>query len=306
MDVLSSYTIKDLYPPRTIHFIDENDKVTDVIRMLSNHNIYSAPILSKRNKIIGLLSFSDLVEFAIKSHDDLESWGHEHFESFLEHNERMAVTKIKQLNHIVDVDDPIYIGTQCNMRDVIKKLSEEDIKRILVIDENKNVINIITQSSVIEFIWSHKSKFSDIWDKPISEFNIRTREKQVVSINEKENLINAFKLLRKAHVSAICVVNDDNQLVGTISVKDLRTVTPGLTIMQRLYIPVKHFLKKIRIETKAPKRSITCSENEEFGNIIEKLHESSVHRVWIVDRHMKPIGAISLQDILKIIYNASK
>lgn len=34
MNILSSYNIKDLYPPRTIHYINENDKVTDAIRVI--------------------------------------------------------------------------------------------------------------------------------------------------------------------------------------------------------------------------------------------------------------------------------
>lgn len=213
----------------------------------------------------------------------------------------MAVTKIKELKKIVHISKPVCISNRSNMGEVIKTLSENDIKRILVIDDDNNVINIITQSSIIDFIWSERAKLGEKWDQPLSKFNIK--EKHVISINENENLINAFKLLKRSNVSAICVINDNNELVGTVSVKDLRTVTPGLTIMQRLYIPVKQFLHKVHIETKAPKRSITCSKNDYLGDIIEKFHESRVHRVWIVDNSNRPIGVISLQDILKIIYN---
>lgn len=35
MNILSSYSIKDLYPPRTICYIDENDKVADAIKVLT-------------------------------------------------------------------------------------------------------------------------------------------------------------------------------------------------------------------------------------------------------------------------------
>lgn len=190
------------------------------------------------------------------------------------------------------------------MKDLIIMLAERDIKRLLVCDDDNKVINIITQSSIVDFLWSEKSKFGEFWDQPLSKFEC-LKPRGVISINEKENLINAFKLLRNSNVTAICVVNDNNELVGTVSVKDLRTCTPGLTIMQRLYIPVKQFINKVRIETKAPRRSIICSTDDDLGSIIEKLHESRVHRVWIVENN-RPIGIVSIKDLLTIIYNSLK
>lgn len=46
--------------------------------------------------------------------------------------------------------------------------------------------------------------------------------KPVVTIEENEMAIKAFKVMKEQKVSAVAVVNKDGNLVGTISVNDLK------------------------------------------------------------------------------------
>lgn len=242
----------------------------------------------------------DIVDFAIQIHEELESWGYESFDSFLEQSERMSVTTIQELMTTSRRMGAKVISNRMNMRDVIKYLLDFDVRRILVLNEYKRLQNIITQSSILNFVWTEQKIFGGFLDEKLSKF--RSSRNPVISVYEDDTTIEAFKLMRDVRISAVCVVDTSERLIGTISVKDLRVIVPGLTIMQRLYVPVSEFRKKMQRETGAPTFSITCTQESTLREILEKFQKNKIHRVWVVDDHNIPTDVVSLRDFLEILF----
>lgn len=296
MEKLSSIPVTDCYPERSIHYLHDSDKVCDAIRFLSEHDIYSAPVLSLNNEVVAVMDFAQLVQFAVTTSEELDTWGHDRFYSFLEHSERMSVTPIRDLLK-KEKKQPAYIYNDASMANVIKEMSSNELKRLFVIDRNGKILNIITQSSLMDFICDHDEWFRHILNAELSKFNIN---RNVVSVKKDENVIEAFKLMKENKISAVCVTDRYGYVIDTISVKDLRTVVPGLTIMQRLFIPIEDFLNRIEVETKKKRELIVCSENDTVRNVLEKIRRTRVHRVWMLS-HGKANGVVSLKDILEII-----
>lgn len=242
----------------------------------------------------------DIVEFAIQVHEELESWGHECFETFLEQSERMSVTTVHELMTTSRRMSAKVITNRMNMRDVVKCLLDFDVRRILVLNEHKRLQNIITQSSVVNFIYFKQHIFGDFLDEKLSKF--KSSGNPVISVYDDDVTIEAFKLMRDLRISAVGVLDNNDKLIGTISVKDLRVIVPGLTIMQRLYVPVGEYRKKMQMETGAPELSITCTMNSTLRDILRKFHDNKIHRIWIVDKDNIPIDVVSLRDFLEILY----
>lgn len=63
-----------------------------------------------------------------------------------------------------------------------------------------------------------------------------------------------------------------------------------------LLLPVKQFLKT-QHSWKAP---VTVSLNTRLESVLYKLTWFRLHRLWIVDEDNKPVGVISLTDVLKL------
>ena len=70
-----------------------------------------------------------------------------------------------------------------------------------------------------------------------------------------------------------------------------------------VFQPIKNFLEKVRQENSAsqgsrPRHPVTLSETSTLEEAIEAMASHRLHRVFIVDQNKKPIGVISIQDIL--------
>lgn len=46
---------------------------------------------------------------------------------------------------------------------------------------------------------------------------------------------------------------------------------------------------------------VTARRNEMLIDVIDRLVEKRIHRLWIVDEHSRPIGVVSMTDICKLI-----
>lgn len=107
---------------------------------------------------------------------------------------------------------------------------------------------------------------------------------------------------------------DENQkLVGTLSASDLRGYAPfflgpfssvlilffsGLTdeTLSTLLQPVNQF-----ISNAGQKGPIRCFPDDKLDMAINKLVESKVHRLWVTDENDKPVGVLSLTDVIRTV-----
>jgi len=162
---------------------------------------------------------------------------------------------------------------------------------------------MITQSKMIEFLYKRRSNWTDIMHQ-----RVQNLQKSVESINMKEFVIEAFKRIWEKQISGLAVVNDEGILVGNISASDLlRTHTsPSGEIIHDLYQPIKKFLN-IRKDIKdrvmmmdLPEcKPIAVSSTDTLETSLIKCLDSHIHRVFIQDNKGKPVGVISLSDIIR-------
>jgi len=102
----------------------------------------------------------------------------------------------------------------------------------------------------------------------------------IVSVNTHTRALFAFIQMHTQGVSAVAVVDSQGILVGSISVSDLRSLTP--TQLESLQLPVMEFLAQRH--TNPPSTPISCSATATVGEAVELLAAARVHRVWVVVR----------------------
>jgi len=166
------------------------------------------------------------------------------------------------------------------------------LHRILVEEEENNYINV-SQSDVIRFFLRHHL-LSELYEKEVDSI-FSKREFQVVK--DVDNVINSYKLLAETYQTAAAVINEDGTLVATLSSTDLRNITPNI-LESMDEMSVKEFLV---IQAEHVQEPVVVTENSIFFDIIWKLVNFKVHRVWIVNNEKKPIGVISLTDLFHFL-----
>jgi len=105
--------------------------------------------------------------------------------------------------------ETIVVSPNISIKDAAKKMAEEDIGSLVVVDENK-AVGILTERDIIRNISNIKEKISKIMSG------------QVVSIEENEDIDDAAELMAKNKIKHLPVTKGE-EIVGIITTTDLIT-----------------------------------------------------------------------------------
>jgi len=125
---------------------------------------------------------------------------------------------------------------------------------------------------------------------------VKLKKKKVATVSENSSAITGFRaMISHNEVSALPIVNDKGQLMGTLSSSDFRRI--GLDNFKDTLLPVNRFLVLTRGGKK--QQQLTVRSDEILSSVVDKLLLRCVHRVWVVDQDSKPIAVVSLTDIIR-------
>jgi len=168
------------------------------------------------------------------------------------------------------------------------------IYRILVTDSEIPLSRLITQTDMIRFIHKHWDQFGDFKNTQNISFI-----KPVYTIPHKQLAIYGFQLMRKKEVNAIAVINESGSFVTTLSDSDLRAFTQDQ--FEYLFVSTTEFLS--RAHGGEIRKPVVCSDTDNLKRVVDLIVREKIHRVWIVDGEMKPIGVVSMTDICLHFYS---
>jgi len=278
--------------------VEEHTTVSQVLQIMNENHIISVPVeKSNGNGILGIVDMLDLITFCTAKFSSVSLLAEDSYRQMEEFSQ-------KPVKHLLDISGRnhyVALSYTASLNELLTTLSNSH--RVVVINENKKVIGMITQSKMIEFLYKRRSNWTDIMHQ-----RVQNLQKSVESINMKEFVIEAFKRIWEKQISGLAVVNDEGILVGNISASDLlRTHTsPSGEIIHDLYQPIKKFLN-IRKDMKdrvmmmdLPEcKPIAVSSMDTLETSLIKCLDSHIHRVFIQDNKGKPVGVISLSDIIR-------
>lgn len=119
------------------------------------------------------------------------------------------VRKVKKFESGV-VKDPITVTPQTSVRQVLDKIQMYNFHAMPVVDEDQQLVGIVT---------SRDLRFEMDLDQPVA--NIMTPKERLVTVKEATEREVVRKLLHKHRIEKVLVINDNFQLRGMITVKDI-------------------------------------------------------------------------------------
>ncbi len=124
-------------------------------------------------------------------------------------NQAREVRQVKKYESGV-VKDPITISADASIRDLVALMQEYDISGMPVLDSS-GLVGIVTSRDV---------RFEANLDAKVS--SIMTAKDRLVTVQEEFALDDVKELLHRHRIEKILVVNDDFELRGLITLKDIR------------------------------------------------------------------------------------
>jgi len=282
-------------------FLNGNDNLVKAFNILESNHIISAPVWSEtEKKFVGIVGYVDFVSLAIALYTqqpNLSALNSNYFKTLLKN--AVNLSKRNEFH-------PMTEGT--SLYEIVSILSV-GIHRVPIVDANDSnkIVNIITQSGVIQFLAKNIEKLGARAKMTVQELGVGL-EHSVIKINQSQPAIEAFKIMDEKQVSAAAIVDDKNVLINTISVTDIKylAIEEGRKF-RSLISSVLDYIGQVRQnepqdpvwEGKTRFPAIHCYPEYTLEKVILKLASTRVHRLFIVDHDHHPIGVISLRDIMQ-------
>jgi len=172
------------------------------------------------------------------------------------------------------------------------------------------ITDIVSQSDVMSFLFRHRfdaglhgaTAHGDLFNTPIKKLPGLEYSKTVITMSYFAQAIHAFWLMHFHRVYGVAIVDHDGRLLANLSASDIRGIGHGRKKFSALLLPVPSFYREFELQTSP----LTCTPDTTFGSLIVKFGFYRVHRLWIVDNADKPIGLISLTDVMKYLASLEK
>jgi len=111
--------------------------------------------------------------------------------------------------------------------------------------------------------------------------------------------------MSKHRIHAVAILNEKGEIFSNLSAKDIKLMETD-ALFTKLYKPALELVQLIRAKNlRAYYPSFCVTADTILEDVIKKLVVCNVHRLYVEDEFKKPIGVISLGDILSLLVNLS-
>jgi CBS domain-containing protein len=307
---LSSHTVRELdIFNRPIVEIPIVSTIEQGFERLLTANILAAPVYidhidSGKREYTGFLDIRDLTSSLVYSHDPSarsQPWNESYITTvcnnkFTNNNSingsGLSLTYLSRRNPFrpVSLDSTLF--------DVARLLSHQT-HRLPVLNTAGHCIAILSQSSLVAYLAKHKAEITH--DLAQSMGQIQLGLCKVITIAADKPAWEAFKLLDSSGVSGIGVVDNEGKLVGNTSARDLRlyVANKGKISLDECILDYLAQIRQREDPAMECHPSCAVSLQQSLGHVIGLMFATKHHRVFLVDGDRKPIGVVSVSDVMK-------
>ncbi|KAK5778778.1 hypothetical protein RI543_003701 [Arxiozyma heterogenica] len=195
--------------------------------------------------------------------------------------------------------NPFYKLSETETLLTVMKILGSGVHRVAICNPEMTFVKgILSQRRLIKYLWDNSENFTSLetlfnyslQDLQVgvlnSQYKPTSRQSRVISIHGDEPLIMALYKMHVERISSIAVVDNQYNLLGNISVTDVKHVT-RTSQYPLLHKPCRHFISVILnsrgLETGKDSFPVFhVYPTSSLGRILAKLVATRSHRLWIV------------------------
>lgn len=303
-EFLGSACISDLLKakgPVDVISTTTDASLSSVLKTLRDNKILSLPVKNEDKEYVGFIDVLDVLTNILLAYSEGEDttsmqWSGwcSNVDELAKRGEEFGTTKVGSVMNASHADRwcPIEDGTLYQLVEIFAK----GVHRVPVINDSGHVKSIVTQSDFVKILNKQMKEellLEEVGSKTLFELGLDRAGSGVVTMSNKAQAILAFWSMYFSRVMAVAVVDENGRLVGNVSASDIR----GLGSEEK---PFSSLVQAISTFSPSP-LPITCTLSSTLYSVISLLADHRIHRVWVVDDAGKPIGVVSLTDVLKVL-----
>jgi CBS domain-containing protein len=289
--VLVNHTASEIETSGKVIEIDSNCAPLDAATILWTNNILGAPVWDeKQKKYLGFFDMRDTLSAIIASRKEIKDGNH--LPMLTKWFEEMHVT----VSYLAARNPFVSCLPETSLEQVCTLLSEHRCHRIPVMGKDGRCVSIISQSALVKALVKH---VDDPLDETLEQANLHYK-KDIVSAIDTASATDVFELLDSKRLSGIAVVDGETgKLVGNTSARDIKL---AITTNVDMDMDILSYLATVRQATLTKKERYPFAHvatTSTVGHAIRLLEKTGYHRVFVVDENVKPVGVISVADVIR-------
>jgi len=210
----------------------------------------------------------------------------------------------------------VFLPEDATLEEVCRVCSSRHCHRVPLVDKTTGrCTGILSQSAIVKFLVDHllvgsmgkKSELKEFFDKDLEQSSFPYK-KEVMTAPDTATACEVFEIMDRHRLSGIAVVDASDgtgTLVANTSASDIKlAVAVDEGILADLGLNILTYLSAVRQEdpTKEAKYpSSHVKESSTLGHAVRLLAKTGYHRVFVTDAELKPVGVISVTDIVKFL-----
>jgi len=268
------------------------ESVEDLLKKLQEAKVTSAIVMDPQIGGSGVLGFVDVVdvlthvlEVASQSKDvKSENMMNLRWEGKIFGWQNVgSIANISRLNSLET------ISSNDSILEVAQRMGQ-GVHRMAVIDDN-SLVSIISQSDIIKFIITKTLHIGNKILKKMNQSGLSALG--VAAVRWDVSVVDGIRYMRDYKASGVPVVNLEGKIICNFSATDLLSLSESN--FHYVNLPIYDFLVKFQGTPKAP---VTAFAGDTVESVMLKFAVHQIHRIYIVDEMDRPIGIISMTDIL--------
>jgi len=318
-EFLDGFTCKSSFLPNDLGIVvtlPRNGTVGEAFEKMVQNDIMSIPIVDPTSRkplyILSLFHILDYLLNTFKQEEFSSSIWSKMQNIFGRKSGNFCGTSIMDLEKTISLglDPSPCVSENCKLSDAVKIMIDSGSHRLLVTNTNGDLVNVISQSRIVELVSLLIGSIPKCANT-IKTLNLGT--KQVVMVNDRQTAYEAFSIMRDMTLSALPIINGEGNLIGTISISDIKLLGWNSEFWELLGKPLGEYLSALRykpenhiksrafslLTEKGSQPLVRARDYHTFGHVVRTVSYFRVHRLFVVDSIGAPTAVISLTDILK-------
>ncbi|HIQ50173.1 MAG TPA: CBS domain-containing protein [Nanoarchaeota archaeon] len=250
---------------KDFHSLKPEDPVIEFISLMENENVHEALVIDSKGEVVGFVHYKILAQKNVQD---------------------PTKTKIESV-----MIHPPHVNKDEDFEKAVELLFQTGLRALPVFDENGKAIGIFTVFDAIKVLKNEKIVKNKTAEEVMSP---------AIVIHKDEDIGKARFLMREKNISRLPVVDDEDKLVGEVTIMDLlKAIQPKERISWYSMAAEKLTIMDIPVSTIMNNTPLTAEKNARLSEIIEKMLERGERGCIIVEDN-SPLGVITTRDIIEL------
>lgn len=287
-------------------FVRDDETLTNLFKTFMDQGFSGCPVLDVNDNYMGFIDILDITAYTVRLFRETRAPGKAAFETFFSKSRRFKNTRVSdfQLMYRLGKKAPPTVLDMSSLLSVWETMVHNNARRVPILDNQGYLCGIITNSMMISTISQNLDLMPQLKALKVREFT-SSLQFWVDKCTTTDLAVTAFETMVDSDHSGLPVVDSRGVLVDNLSIRDLREIGKDATRFSTLWDNVQDFKADVRkrFPSQTPWSPIVVKESDSMFDVITKMDDGNIHRVFVVDDfdQPRPLYVISQLDVLRVL-----